>query len=88
METAQDVVSQRKAAGDTWPGLWSKALYQGPFAHHLPDFMHCLDPEVLEREGTAVGFNTEKAGYIDFGSVFQALKVDGREWAGYLAVKP
>ncbi|OQV19456.1 hypothetical protein BV898_06447 [Hypsibius exemplaris] len=88
METAQDVVSARKAAGDTWPGLWSKKLYSGPFAHHLPEFMHCLDPDVLEREAKAVGFKIEKAGYIDFGSVFQALKVDGREWAGLLAVKP
>ncbi|XP_055352135.1 uncharacterized protein LOC129598319 [Paramacrobiotus metropolitanus] len=86
---AQDVVAKRKAAGDQWPGLWNKAeLYKGPFAHHLPDFMHCLDPDVLSREATARGFKVDKAGHFDFGSVFQALKVDGREWTGIIATKP
>jgi len=89
METAQDVVSKRKAAGDPWPGLWNKAeLYKGPFAHHLPDFMHCLDPDVLQREALAVGLTIDKTGHFDFGSVFEALKVDGREWTGLIASKP
>ncbi|GAU92337.1 hypothetical protein RvY_04431 [Ramazzottius varieornatus] len=88
METAQDIVEERKKAGMAWPGLWTKDLYQGPFAHHLPDFMHCLDPDVLEREARAAGFTVDKSGYFDFGSVFEALKVDGREWAGLLATKP
>ena len=86
--TAQDVVAERKKAGVEWPGLWTKELYDGPYAHHLPEFMLCLDPDELEREVKAVGFDVDKAGYIDFETVFEDIKVDGREFSGLLATKP
>ncbi len=78
---------QKKAAGDPWPGFC--ADYVGllpedtdPEGH--PGFINPLDPDILERECTAAGFNVIKAAFLSSSTPH----AKGNEHAGIVAEKP
>jgi SAM-dependent methyltransferase len=87
------IFEARRARGDRWPGLMIGLENYLPFAPKDramdgPPFMNLLDPELLSRICTDAGFDVERAGFIDR-SDFRGLgRMDGRENAGVMAIRP
>jgi len=53
-----------------------------------PPFMNLLDTELLMRTCTEAGFSIERASFIDRSDFAGLGRMDGRENAGVLAIKP
>ena len=87
------VFEAKRARGDRWPGLMialENYLPSVPPDRPIkgPPFMNLMDTELLTRTCVDAGFRVERASYIDR-SDFQGLgRMDGRENAGILAIKP
>ena len=82
-----------KAQGERWPGLMiglHNYIASGPPPKPIakPPFMNLLDPDLLTRTCQEAGLTVVDAAFIsrpDFGGLG---KMDGRENAGVIAVKP
>ena len=81
-----DRYEQRKAAGNPWPGMVDDYVSLlpadiDPEGH--PSFINPLDPDLLERECRAVGFDIIDAGFLAGSTKWST----GREHAGVIAQK-
>ena len=78
---------QRKAAGEDWPGHfddYAKFLRPGSDPTEHPSFINVMDPDVLERECRAVGFDILEASWLRSGVEWGTE----RDHAGLIAEKP
>ena len=79
-----------RRAGEAWPGLiedFARFLPPGTDPAGQPEFIHPLDPDILERVCRTVGFAIERAGF--YGRTGQpADSQAGRAHAGVIATKP
>jgi SAM-dependent methyltransferase len=87
------IFEARKARGERWPGLMiglENYLPTVPKDRPVqgPPFMNLLDPDLLIRTCTDAGFEVQRASFIDRSDFSGAGRMDGRENAGILAVKP
>jgi SAM-dependent methyltransferase len=87
------VFEAKKAKGERWPGLMiglENYLPTVPKDRPIdgPPFMNLLDPDLLERVCTEAGFTVQRASFIDRSDFSGAGRMDGRENAGILAIKP
>jgi hypothetical protein len=79
----------RKQAGDPWPGFVDDVKKIAPErGKSLPPKMHFLDPEVLARAFSKVGFVIEKASTFARPEFPEDIQLDGRESVGLVARKP
>lgn len=82
-----------KAAGERWPGMMvglHNYLAAGTPAKPIdkPPFMNVLDPDLLARTATGAGLLVKDAAFISRPDFAGLGRLDGRENAGVLAVKP
>jgi len=87
------IFEARRARGDRWPGLMIGLENYLPFAPgdramDGPPFMNLLDPELLTRICSDAGFDVQRASFIDRSDFGGLGRMDGRENAGILAIKP
>ena len=87
------VFEARRARGDRWPGLMialENYLPNVPPDRPIngPPFMNLLDTELLMRTCEEAGFQIERASFIDRSDFVGLGRMDGRENAGVMAVKP
>jgi len=87
------VFEAKKKKGERWPGLMiglENYLPTVPKDRPIdgPPFMNLLDPGLLERICTEAGFTVQRASFIDRSDFSGAGRMDGRENAGILAIKP
>lgn len=80
----------RKLQGDLWPGQIDNFPEFMPteLAPSLPSFFHTLDPDILVRVCTQVGFRVERVGFIARIDYLPDAQDDGREGVGLIACKP
>lgn len=78
----------RKKQGDLYPGFIEDVTGYSPRTESfLPPIRHFLDPDVLTRVFTAVGFEVEKAIFLDRPDYPETMRRDGRESVGFIARK-
>jgi SAM-dependent methyltransferase len=82
-----------RAAGERWPGLMvglHNYLSAGSPGKPIdkPPFMNLMDPELLARTCTEAGLRVVDAAFISRPDFAGLGRMDGRENAGVLAVKP
>lgn len=87
------VFEARRERGDRWPGLMialENYLPSVPPDRPIkgPPFMNLLDTELLIRTCEEAGFRIERASFIDRSDFAGLGRMDGRENAGVLAIKP
>lgn len=87
------IFEARRVQGNRWPRLMIGLENYLPFAPKDrsidgPPFMNLLDPELLERICTDAGFNVEHSSFIDRSDFAGLGRMDGRENAGVMAIKP
>src|SRR5262249_44767134 len=85
------IYEQRIAAGDEWPGYILDVRALIPEELHpqtFPATMNFLDPAVLTRELRRAGFEIAAAGFYAYTGPFALGRLDGRELAGAIGVKP
>ncbi len=87
------VFEARLARGDRWPGLMiglENWLPYPPRDSNIkgPPFMNLLNPELLARSCREAGFEIVRASYIDRSDFAGLGRMDGRENAGVLAIRP
>ena len=87
------VFEARRARGDRWPGLMialENYLPNVPPDRPIngPPFMNLLDTQLLMRTCEEAGFQIERASFIDRSDFVGLGRMDGRENAGVMAVKP
>jgi SAM-dependent methyltransferase len=75
---------------ERWPGEMRHLhrLFRHPTAIHLPDFVHCLDQDVLGTVFTSAGFAIEKLEVFRRRDCPPEIYMDGRENVGLIARKP
>lgn len=83
----------KKDKGERWPGLMiglENYLPTVPKDRPIdgPPFMNLLDPDLLTRICTDAGFTVQRASFIDRSDFSGSGRMDGRENAGILAIKP
>lgn len=83
----------RVARGERWPGILvglESYLPGGPVrrAAKGPAFMNLLTPELLARSCREAGFEIRRATFVDRPDFSGAGRMDGRENAGLLAIRP
>ncbi len=78
----------RKASGELWPGYIEDVskYFDDKDIRGGPSLINPLDPDILKRECSVVGFNVENVGFLANGSTFE--EGSNRAYAGVLAVKP
>ena len=82
------VYEARKKANNPWPGLLKEpAKYNSKSAAQLPKYIHFMDPDILSRVFTKVGFKVEKVGFISRTDFPLEVQLDGRESVGIIVVK-
>jgi SAM-dependent methyltransferase len=80
---------RRKKSGERWPGLVTDVKSIAPDrGASLPDLMHFLDPDVLRRVFSEVGFIIERAETFARPEFPADIQYDGRESVGLIAWKP
>lgn len=87
------VFEARRERGDRWPGLMiglENYLPSVPPDRPIkgPPFMNLLDTDLLTRVCQQAGFRVERASFIDRSDFAGLGRMDGRENAGVLAIKP
>ncbi len=87
------VFQARCARDDRWPGLMIGLENYLPFAPKDramdgPPFMNLLDPDLLTRICTDAGFQVQRTSFIDRSDFSGLGRMDGRENAGIMAIKP
>ena len=87
------IFEQKKKTGERWPGMMIGLENYLPYARKNPrfdgpPFMNLLDPKILERICTDAGFQVQRSSYIDRADFGDLGRMDGRENAGILAMKP
>jgi len=85
-----DDYARRCAAGDEWPGWIEHTRHYS--SHRLlgqmPKSLHLLDEKTLARSAAAVGLQVERAWLYRRPDCPRELRLDGRESAALIAVKP
>jgi len=82
---------QRVGAGDEWPGYIVDVRSLIPAELHpqtFPATMNFMDPTVLTRELKRTGFEVAVAGFYPYTGSFALGRLDGRELAGAIGIKP
>jgi SAM-dependent methyltransferase len=90
-ESLIPIYQRQLAAGDEWPGLIPDVRSCIPERLHpekFPKMMNFLDPTMLSRELALAGFNVLTANFYPYTGTFTPGRLDGRELAGALALKP
>jgi hypothetical protein len=87
------IFEEKKRTGERWPGLMIGLENYLPYARSDrpidgPPFMNLLDPDILQRICREAGFNVQRSSYIDRADFGELGRMDGRENAGILALKP
>ena len=87
------IFAAKKASGQRWPGLMiglENYLPYAPSGRDIkgPPFMNLLDPDLLTRICTEAGFDVQRAEFIDRTDFDGLGRMDGRENAGIMAIKP
>jgi SAM-dependent methyltransferase len=83
------IYENKKREKDSWPGLIHDIkTYLPQRAKNLPAFINLLDKSDLVGLLENAGFRIEKIGYSIFEGLHPTDKVDGRELAGAIAIKP
>jgi polyketide synthase PksJ len=85
------VYEQRVGTGDEWPGYILDVRSLIPEELHpqtFPATMNFMDPAVLTRELERAGFEVAAAGFYPYTGPFALGRLDGRELAGAIGVKP
>jgi len=87
------IFEEKKKTGERWPGMMIGLENYLPYARadrpiDGPPFMNLLDPELLERICVDAGFDVQRSSYIDRADFGELGRMDGRENAGILALKP
>jgi SAM-dependent methyltransferase len=87
------VFEAKREHGERWPGIMiglENYLPVTPKGRSIdgPPFMNLLDPELLTRICTEAGFTVNRASFIDRSDFGGRGRMDGRENAGILALKP
>lgn len=87
------IFEEKKKIGERWPGIMIGLENYLPYARNNraiegPPFMNLLDPEILERICVEAGFKVQRSSYIDRADFGELGRMDGRENAGILALKP
>jgi SAM-dependent methyltransferase len=87
------IFEDKKARGARWPGIMIGLENYLPVVPkdrpvHGPPFMNLLDPDLLERTCREAGFDVQRASFIDRSDFSGSGRMDGRENAGILAIKP
>jgi SAM-dependent methyltransferase len=81
-----------KAAGERWPGMMvglHRYLAGGTGKPiEKPPFMNLLDPDLLARTCTEAGLKVQDAAFISRTDFAGLGRMDGRENAGVLAIRP
>ena len=85
-----DEYESRKASGVYWPGECHelKKISNDATISELPDFLHLLDGEVLQRTFEGAGFLVEKAEMFHRLNTPDYINFDGRENVQLIARKP
>jgi SAM-dependent methyltransferase len=87
------VFEARLERGERWPGLMialENYLPNAPPDRPVkgPPFMNLLDPDLLTRICVEAGFRIERSSFIDRSDFAGLGRMDGRENAGVIAIKP
>ena len=85
-----DEYARRCAAGAEWPG-WienTRAYSSHRLLGQMPKSLHLLDENILARSAAAVGLQVERAWLYRRPDCPRELRLDGRESAALIAVKP
>jgi len=87
------VFEARRRRGDRWPGIMiglENYLPVVPKDRPVdgPPFMNLMDPDLLRRTCMEAGFEIDHAGFIDRSDFSGMGRMDGRENAGILAIRP
>jgi len=87
------IFEARRTLGHRWPGLMIGLENYLPFAPKDramdgPPFMNLLDPELLSRTCADAGFDVKRTSFIDRSDFHGLGRMDGRENAGAMAIKP
>lgn len=79
---------KRKKEGDPWPGMYLDVpkLFSNQ-AYALPDKLHPMDQEILQKALERHGFEIERVGYISMIGFSTELNRDGKETIGIIGVK-
>ena len=82
-----------KASGERWPGMMvglHNYLAGGAPARPIekPPFMNVIDPDLLARTCQEAGLTVLEAGYISRADFTGLGRMDGRENAGVIAIRP
>lgn len=79
---------KRKKNGDLWPGMYlDVSKYLPEQAYTLPDKLHIMDKEVLQKALERHGFEIERIGYVSMQGFGINPMYDGKEAVGAIAVK-
>lgn len=82
---------ERVAAGAEWPGYFAdvrSCIPERMNPQQYPATMNFLDPQVYVREFTRSGLATEAAAFYPYTGALALARLDGREIAGAIAVRP
>lgn len=87
------IFEAKKARGDRWPGLMIGLENYLPFQPSDrslagPPFMNLMDPDILTRICTEAGLQVERSSFIDRSDFAGIGRMDGRENAAVLALRP
>ncbi|MEM9243281.1 MAG: class I SAM-dependent methyltransferase [Pseudomonadota bacterium] len=84
------IYEERKQKLHEWPGYFDNFsdFFLRRHRANLPDVMHCLDPDILQRELNAINFNIEKVAFFARPKFLQGVSWDGRERVYAIASKP
>jgi SAM-dependent methyltransferase len=81
---------KRRRSGSRWAGETNhaKAFVMPEFVSATPTFMNYMDADPLVEAFESAGFVTEKAWYYTRDGAPDLVKNDGREFFGYIGIKP
>jgi len=87
------IFEEKKETGERWPGMMIGLENYLPYARKNPrfdgpPFMNLLDPDLLTRICVDAGLEVQRSGFIDRADFGDLGRMDGRENAGILAMKP
>jgi SAM-dependent methyltransferase len=84
------IYEQKKALGNPWPGLIFDMhnYYSSRHNNQIPNFLHFMDQDILNKVVTEAGFVIEKISTFSRIDFDEEVRLDGRENVGVIAVKP
>lgn len=82
------IYEERKQKGEKWPGIITNPEeYEGNRSRFLPEFVHWLDIDVLEKAFKQAGFKVISSEFINRKDFPDDIRYDGRESVGIIGEK-